>query len=364
MWSLARGGPNAAADEAADPLAPPLPPPPHYPEYSAGATDSTSADRPHSPALYSPPTWQSLLGGEAPAAQRDLSRPAHAAARARIYAELSLWRRAGMAACQGGGAARWLSALPTLGTTGTTMHGAGMRAAARLWLGAPPRSVPPAPRCRCGRDADADGRHFLSACPEQSSGHARLHHHLVHLVAEALRRTPSWGGVEVEAVVDRGRGALRPDLRATHASSGAVVWADASVTAPFGPRTTAPTAASPLRAVAAETRERDKVAKYATSLPGPAASHTFTPLVWEAFGRIGPATAKWLRGAMRGPALAGVRSTLLTRVSVALWRSHSRAVSLGYSRCFGTGGEVPAGDVGGPLGPRDHFVRVGERIGE
>lgn len=364
LWSLARGGPNAAADEAADPLAPPLPPPPHYPEYSAGATDSTSADRPHSPALYSPPTWQSLLGGEAPAAQRDLSRPAHAAARARIYAELSLWRRAGMAACQGGGAARWLSALPTLGTTGTTMHGAGMRVAARLWLGAPPRSVPPAPRCRCGRDADADGRHFLSACPEQSSGHARLHHHLVHLVAEALRRTPSWGGVEVEAVVDRGRGALRPDLRATHASSGAVVWADASVTAPFGPRTTAPTAASPLRAVAAETRERDKVAKYATSLPGPAASHTFTPLVWEAFGRIGPATAKWLRGAMRGPALAGVRSTLLTRVSVALWRSHSRAVSLGYSRCFGTGGEVPAGDVGGPLGPRDHFVRVGERIGE
>ncbi|GAB0498768.1 hypothetical protein MMPV_010120 [Pyropia vietnamensis] len=279
--------------------------------------------------------------------RRDLSRPAHAAARARIYAELSGWRRAGMAACQGCGAARWLSALPTPGTAGTAIPGAGMRVAVRLWLGVPPRSVPPAPRCRCGRDADADGRHFLSACPEQSSGHVRLHHHIVHLVVEALRRTPSWGAVEAEAVVERGRGALRPDLRATHASSGAVVWADASVTAPFGPRTTAPTAASPLRAVAAEARERAKVAKYANALPGPPASHTFTPLVWEAYGRIGPATAKWLRGAMRGPALSGVRSTLLTRVSVALWRSHSRAVSLGYSRCFGIAGEDPEGGRGG-----------------
>ncbi|GAB0497286.1 hypothetical protein MMPV_008615 [Pyropia vietnamensis] len=311
LWSMARGGPNSAADEAADALAPPPPPLPH-PEYGAGATTSTSADGPHSPAPHSPPTWQSLLGGEAPAAQRDLSRPAHAAARARIYAELSGWRRAGMAACQGCGAARWLSALPTPGTAGTAIPGAGMRVAVRLWLGVPPRSVPPAPRCRCGRDADADGRHFLSACPEQSSGHVRLHHHIVHLVVEALRRTPSWGAVEAEAVVERGRGALRPDLRATHASSGAVVWADASVTAPFGPRTTAPTAASPLRAVAAEARERAKVAKYANALPGPPASHTFTPLVWEAYGRIGPATAKWLRGAMRGPALSGVRSTLLT----------------------------------------------------
>ncbi|GAB0489551.1 hypothetical protein MMPV_000772 [Pyropia vietnamensis] len=198
----------------------------------------------------------------------------------------------------------------------------------------------------------------------RSSGHVRLHHHIVHLVVEALRRTPSWGAVEAEAVVERGRGALRPDLRATHASSGAVVWADASVTAPFGPRTTAPTAASPLRAVAAEARERAKVAKYANALPGPPASHTFTPLVWEAYGRIGPATAKWLRGAMRGPALSGVRSTLLTRVSVALWRSHSRAVSLGYSRCFGIAGEDPEGGRGGLLDPRESSDRFGERIGE
>ncbi|GAB0498744.1 hypothetical protein MMPV_010093 [Pyropia vietnamensis] len=313
LWSMARGGPNSAADEAADALAPPPPP-------SPCPTPSTAPVRPPAPwptghtarRRTRHPRGSLSWGGEAPAAQRDLSRPAHAAARARIYAELSGWRRAGMAACQGGGAARWLSALPTSGTAGTAIPGAGMRVAVRLWLGAPPRSVPPAPRCRCGRDADADGRHFLSACPEQSSGHVRLHHHIVHLVVEALRRTPSWGAVEAEAVVERGRGALRPDLRATHASSGAVVWADASVTAPFGPRTTAPTAASPLRAVAAEAREREKVAKYANALPGPPASHTFTPLVWEAYGRIGPATAKWLRGAMRGPALSGVRSTLLT----------------------------------------------------
>ncbi|GAB0498770.1 hypothetical protein MMPV_010122 [Pyropia vietnamensis] len=225
-----------------------------------------------------------------------------------------------MAACQGCGAARWLSALPTPGDGrhGLPAPAAGGRTSV---VGGAPRSVPPAPRCRCGRDADADGRHFLSACPEQSSGHVRLHHHIVHLVVEALRRTPSWGAVEAEAVVERGRGALRPDLRATHASSGAVVWADASVTAPFGPRTTAPTAASPLRAVAAEARERAKVAKYANALPGPPASHTFTPLVWEAYGRIGPATAKWLRGAMRGPALSGpdrARMLLLERAVVAV----------------------------------------------
>jgi len=116
-----------------------------------------------------------------------------------------------MAACQGGGAALWLLALPTPGVTGTFIPGAAMRTAVRLWLGAPPRSVPPAPLCRCGSGADADGRHFLSACGEQTSLHTRLHHHLVHLVAEALRASPSWTDVQVEAVLSRDLGALRPD---------------------------------------------------------------------------------------------------------------------------------------------------------
>jgi len=232
------------------------------------------------------------LGGEAQASQRDLSRPAHAAARARIYAELSIWRRAGMAACQGVGAALCLSSLPTPGLTGTFIPGAAMRAAVRLRLGAPPRSVPPAPLCRCGRGADADGRHFLSACGEQTSLHTRLHHHLVHLVAEALRASPSWTNVQVEAVVARGPDALRPDLRGTHAASGGVVWGDASVSAPFTDATVAMAAVAPLRAAAAVAREALKASKYDGTLP--ATTHTLTPFVWEALGRIGPATSRWL----------------------------------------------------------------------
>jgi len=162
LCSRARGGAKAAPNPGPDLLA--HAPPPDS-EYGAAATNA-HADGRHRPAPYSPPTWQALLGGEARASQRDLSRPAHAGARARIYAELSLWRRAGMDACQGGGAALWLLALPTPGVTGTAIPGAAMRAAVRLWLGSPPRSVAPPPRCRCGRDADADGRHFLSASRE------------------------------------------------------------------------------------------------------------------------------------------------------------------------------------------------------
>jgi len=104
LWSRARGSPKAAPVAGADSLA--LPPSPDS-KYGAGTTNA-HADGQHSPPPYSSPTWQSLLGAEARASQRDLSRLAHAAARARMYAELSLWRRAGMAAFQGGGAALWL----------------------------------------------------------------------------------------------------------------------------------------------------------------------------------------------------------------------------------------------------------------
>ena len=354
LWARARGGANAAPDRVADLLA--HAPPPDS-QYGAGASNA-HADGQHRPAPYSPHTWQALLGGEARASQRDLSRPAHAAARARIYAELSLWRRAGMAACQGGGAALWLSPLPTPGVTGTAIPGAAMRAAVRLWLGSPPRSVAPAPRSRCGRDADAEGRLFLSACSEQTGLHARLHHHMVHLVAEALRSWPSWTDVAVEVVVARCRGALRPDLRAKHSASGVVVWGDASVTAPFADANAAGAAAEPLRAKAAEAREAVKAAKYAGALP--ATTHMLTPLVWEAFGRIGPATSRWLRDSLGGPDRSTVRATLLRRVSVALWRSHARSVSVGYSRCFGISVVGDNSVAGGPLGAVDFSGRVGE----
>jgi len=152
--------PPRDADELALPLPYPLPP-----TCDAGATTATATGQ-HSPASHSPATWRALLGGEARATQRELSRAAHAAVRARLYHQLSLWRRAEMAACQSGGAALWLLALPTPGVEGTTIAGAPMRVAVRLWLGAPPRSVQPSGRCRCARGVDAEGRHCMSTCLE------------------------------------------------------------------------------------------------------------------------------------------------------------------------------------------------------
>lgn len=214
------------------------------------------------------------MGEGVRASQRDFSLPAHAAARARQYAELPLWLRTGLAACQGHGAAAWLSALPTPGYGGTAIPGVAMRTAVRLWLGVAPRSSPPAARCRCGEAADAAGRHFLGACPEQRSRHTKLHHHVVHLVAEALRRAEGWGAVEVEVGLDTAPTALRPDLRATRTGSGEVTWMDVSVASPFASRVAPLVADTPLAALAAEGREGDKVRRYAHALPaGPPLPH-------------------------------------------------------------------------------------------
>jgi len=155
-----------------------------------------------------------------------------------------------MAACQGHRTALWLSALPAPGVGGGAIPGVAMRAAVRLWLGVAPRSTPPAPRCRCGADVDSDGRHFLSACPQQELWRARLHHQIIGLVAAALRHAPGWADVVVEAGLDDAHGALRPDLRAKHGTSGVVTWADVSVAWPFAARLVAPVADAPLRVVA------------------------------------------------------------------------------------------------------------------
>ena len=79
-------------------------------------------------------------------------------------------------------------------------------------------------------------------------------------------------------------------------------------------------------------------------LPGPprftlvvgatATPHDFTPLVWEAYGRVAPATDRWLTEAFRAPALEAVRAGLLRDVSVAIWQSHARGVADSYARCL------------------------------
>jgi len=206
---------------------------------------------------------------------------------------------------------------------------------------------------------DTDGRNFLSACPQQELRRARLHYHIVRLVAAALRPAPAWADVMVEAGLEEARGVLRPDIRAKHGTSGVVTWADVSVAWPFAARLVAPVADTPLRVVAGEAREADKSAKYSSSLPATATPHEFTPLLWETFGRVAPATDRWLTEAFRGPALAAVRAGLLRDVSVAICRSHARGVADGYARCFG----LEAPPVGGGAsveGISPLLARIGE----
>ena len=104
-----------------------------------------------------------------------------------------------------------------------------MRVAARLWLGAPPRPDPLRPCCACGAAADPAGPYFLSACRAQVAQRTAVHHHIVALVAAALRRAPAWREVGVEVFPEGTGGDLRPDLRATAATTASVTWCDVSV---------------------------------------------------------------------------------------------------------------------------------------
>eukprot|EP00168_Porphyra_purpurea_P021062 TRINITY_DN916_c0_g1_i4.p2 TRINITY_DN916_c0_g1~~TRINITY_DN916_c0_g1_i4.p2 ORF type:complete len:273 (-),score=34.68 TRINITY_DN916_c0_g1_i4:487-1305(-) len=249
---------------------------------------------------------------------------------------MSLRQRSSLAACHGHGAAAWLAALPTPGVTGTAISGVAMRTTVRMWLGAPPRSDPPGARCRCDAAVDVGGLHFLGTCEVQFGRHVRLHNRNVHLLAAALRRAGVWGDVAVEVRLDGARADLRPDLRATRVATGSVAWGDASVASPFARRMAPWVVGAPLQAAAAETREAYKVSKYAPALFVTAPAQTFTPLVWEVFGRVGPQTAAWLRTALGVPGRSTARHASVTAVSVALWRSIARAVSVGCAATFGS----------------------------
>eukprot|EP00168_Porphyra_purpurea_P021061 TRINITY_DN916_c0_g1_i3.p2 TRINITY_DN916_c0_g1~~TRINITY_DN916_c0_g1_i3.p2 ORF type:complete len:382 (-),score=39.89 TRINITY_DN916_c0_g1_i3:15-1160(-) len=318
-----------------------LSPPP--PPRGAATTTNRPATGQHCPAPPVPPTWAGLLGeGDGGLrTQRELSLPVHAAARARLYEDFSLSQRAALAACLGHGAAAWLSAMPSPRVTGTAIYGTAMRVAVRVWLGAPSRSDPPSARCRCGAAVDEGGFHFLGACVVQRDRHQLLHNHIVPLLAAALRQAGVWRAVAVEVGLDWARTALRPDLRATRVATCVVVWGDVSIASPFTPEFVPRVVGSPLRAVAAEAREAYKVSKYAPALFVTAPAQTFTPLVWEVFGRVGPQTAAWLRTALGVPGRSPVRHAFLTAASVALWRSIARGVSDGYAATFGS--RDPAG---------------------
>lgn len=138
-----------------------------------------------------------------------------------------------------------------------------------------------------------------------------------------------------------------------------MTWGDVSVASTFSSVLAPRVAGTPLAPVAAETREGVKVGRYARALPAGPPAHVFTPLVWEVYGRVGPATAAWLRDTFGGPRLATAQARLRSAISVALWRSNARAVADGYARCFEV--EDPAGmGLEGPLGCESVGISIGE----
>lgn len=130
LWDTAGrqpGSPAAAGRPPSSPASLGLSGPRRTPQLAScplGADPDTS--------LPAPLTWNYLLSLEDAPSQRDLSRPARAAARTRVYDTLSMHQRARMEACQGHMAALWLSALPTQGPHGTAFTVEAMRVALRL----------------------------------------------------------------------------------------------------------------------------------------------------------------------------------------------------------------------------------------
>jgi len=217
--------------------------------------------------------------------------------------------------------------------------GRDMRMATRLWLGVPP--VAPtlvARRCHCGAVVDAHGVHFLAACRAgaTASSMTARHHALVQRTADALRAHPQWRNVAEEVtspLFSAGTATLRPDIRAVRADTGGAVWGDVAVASAFSDALVADVAAHPSVPVAAVRMEARKVRKYAPRLPAASPPATFTPLVWEVFGRVGPASAEFLHSAIGGPGRSRALDELLTDASAIVWRYNARMLSRGFASC-------------------------------
>lgn len=363
LWAAPPGGGPARvwAALAPTPAAPtqPTAPPPVVDAFPPGAPAYMAYGQ-HGGGVGASTSWRELLRREGGVSQREFSLPAHAAARARLYEDLTLHGRARLAACQGGGAGRWLAALPLPGSTGAAFSGDAMRVAVRLWLDVAPRSAPPGPRCRCGADVDGEGRHFLGPCLALKSRATHLHTTIVRLVEGTLGESGVWRDVVNEPELYPGAPeSLRPDLRATRVTSGRRTWADVSFASPLEARELARVAAAPRATLAAAKRERAKADTYVPAPPDATPPSDFTPLVWETLGRVGPATAAFLRSALGGPGGTAARTALLRGVSVAIWRSHAWAVATGYANCFSVDG-VPGVRGTGRGGSGSSEVRVGE----
>ena len=105
----------------------------------------------------------------------------------------------------------------------------------------------------------------------------------------------------------------------------------------LSPKVLARVAADPGVAEAAVRRETKKVAKYGHRLPPANPPSVFTPLVWESHGRVGPATADFLRSARGKAGRRTALDTLHQNNSVAIWRYNARFVLERFSSCISVG---------------------------
>jgi len=111
-----------------------------------------------------------------------------------------------------------------------------------------------------------------------------------------------------------------------------VVWGDVAVASVFTDKVLADVVARPSFAVAAVGREARKVRKYAPRLHAAAPPAVFAPLVWEVFGRVGPASADFLQTAVGGPGRSRALASLLTDASSIIWRDNARMLCEGFLR--------------------------------
>jgi len=154
--------------------------------------------------------------------------------------------------------------------------------------------------------------------------------------ADALRDHPQWRDMEEEVTSSpssAGTETLRPDVRAVSVRTGGAVWGDVAVASVVTDGVVADVASQPSVAVAAMAREARKMRRYAWRLPAADPPSVFTPLVWEVFGRVGPASADFLRTAVGGPGRSRALASLLTDASAIIWRYNARMLVEGFERC-------------------------------
>jgi len=105
----------------------------------------------------------------------------------------------------------------------------------------------------------------------------------------------------------------------------------------FTDKVVADVVSRPSVAMAAVGREARKVRKYAPHLPVADPPAVFNPLVWEVFGRVGPASANFLCTAVGGPGRSRALASLLTDASAIIWRYNARMLCEGFLRCDARG---------------------------